>query len=181
MIKFDSWTTSLYNNLENYFCNRKDLIRLSEGHDLEERGRRGSISGFLRSFSFWCWDISRIYSDSFLFHSHGCVKPHTKKLGVQFASKHFQYLHLLYSKWLELIPTELFSFYQTLSSIQSWILHGSSFAVVLTKAAQPEPEMSIKSDTAQRTTYPNKYWKKYTWYRVSLKKGTFSIFILFLF
>ena len=42
------------NNLQNYFCNRKDLIRLSEGHNLEERGRRGSISGFLRSFSFWC-------------------------------------------------------------------------------------------------------------------------------
>ena len=99
------------NNLQNYFCNRKDLIRLSEGHNLEERGRRGSISGFLRSFSFWCWDISRIYSDSFLFHSHGCVKPHTKKLGVQFASKHFQYLHLLYSNWLKLIPTELFSFF----------------------------------------------------------------------
>ena len=35
---FCSNWTSLSNNLQNYLCNRKDLIRLSEGHNLEERG-----------------------------------------------------------------------------------------------------------------------------------------------
>ena len=76
------------NNLQNYFGNRKDLIRLSEGQDLEEEGGERGEGAPYHGFS----EASLSGVEAF---QELTQTIYVKKLGV-YVSKHFHYWLISY-------------------------------------------------------------------------------------